>query len=302
MKQTTIKNTYKFSGKGLHTGKICNLEIAPAPENFGIKFLRKDISQDAIIPAFAKYVTSVARSTTIENNGASVITTEHLLSALSGLGIDNALITLDNEELPILDGSAKLYVEAILADGIQEQNQEKNYLVITEPFIYTDGDASVELLPSDKFEIEFHIDFNSQVLGKQTASYIQGETDYATQIAPCRTFCFYHEIEGLLQLNLIKGGDLDNALVVVEKEPSPESIQKFEKLFGITNIVAKQGYLSYCQPFFENECARHKLLDLIGDFALLGHPIKGKIIAKKSGHRINTTAAKQLINLYKLED
>ncbi|MBP5210737.1 MAG: UDP-3-O-[3-hydroxymyristoyl] N-acetylglucosamine deacetylase [Bacteroidales bacterium] len=299
MKQTTLRKSYKFSGKGLHTGKICNLEIHPAGEDFGIKFKRTDIGDDALIPALATFVTAVTRSTTLENNGASVITTEHLMSALSGLGVDNALVTLDNEELPILDGSAKPYVDAILADGLTEQNKEKVFFVVKEPFNYVDGDASIQVLPSDNFEAEITIDFHSQVLGIQKARFIGGKTDYATQIAPCRTFCFYHEIEALLQMNLIKGGDLDNALVVVEKDPSPESIQKFEELFGLKDIVAKRGYLSHCQPYFSNECARHKLLDLIGDFALIGYPIKGKIIASKTGHRINTAAVKQLIELYK---
>ncbi|MBQ7222840.1 MAG: UDP-3-O-[Bacteroidales bacterium] len=299
MRQTTLRKTYKFSGKGLHTGNICNLELHPAPENFGIKFKRVDISDDTLIPALATYVTAVTRSTTLQYEGISVVTTEHLMSALSGLGVDNALVTLDNEELPILDGSAKVYVDAILADGLQEQAEEKKYFVVKEPFTYRDGDAFIQILPSENFEAEITIDFHSQVLGIQKARFIQGKTDYASQIAPCRTFCFYHEIEALLHMNLIKGGDLNNALVVVEKDPSPESMQKFAEIFGLKDVVAKRGYLSYCQPYFSNECARHKLLDLMGDLALIGAPIKGKVIANKSGHRINTSAVNQLIQLYK---
>ncbi|MCF0178595.1 MAG: UDP-3-O-[3-hydroxymyristoyl] N-acetylglucosamine deacetylase [Bacteroidales bacterium] len=295
MKQHTLQKIYKFSGKGLHTGKITNMVLKPAPENFGIRFHRTDIGPEAIVAANAMNVTSTARSTTLEGNGAQVITTEHLLAAFMGLSVDNALVEIDNVEIPILDGSSKPYTDAISADGICEQNAERKYLEIKTPFTYEEDGRSITILPSDKYEIEVHIDFSSKVVGQQIATFTLEEGNFAKEIGCCRTFCFFHEIEFLMAHNLIKGGDIDNAIVIVEHEPASESVEKLKTLFDIHNLEVKVGYLNNLTLHYENECARHKLLDLIGDFALTGMPIKGKIIASKSGHHFNTAVAKMLL-------
>jgi UDP-3-O-[3-hydroxymyristoyl] N-acetylglucosamine deacetylase/3-hydroxyacyl-[acyl-carrier-protein] dehydratase len=273
MKQHTLRQSLSFSGVGVHSGKPVNLRISPAPIDFGIRFNRTDL-QAEVVPARVDCVARTRRATALSYKGVKVLTPEHLLSALSALGVDNALIDLDAAELPILDGSARPYAEAIRADGLAEQDAERAYLVIEKPFVYEDRRSGSRLVfePADETRIEVTIDFNSQVVGVQQAVF-DASTDYLHEIAPCRTFCFLHEVKLLLKLGLIRGGSLDNALVVDEP----------------------RGYYGGKEPMFDNELARHKLLDLIGDLSLAGHPIRGKITAYKPGHKVNAQALKKWI-------
>ena len=273
MKQHTLRQSFSFSGIGLHTGKPVRMCVSPAPPDTGIRFLRTDL-QDAVVPALLPCVMETQRAITLSCDGAKVMTPEHLLSALYALGVDNARIELDAAEVPILDGSARLYAEAIRAAGLEEQAAERSWLVIDKPFVYEDpvrGSRVVfEPAPSPVFDVT--IDFGSQVLGVQRAVY-DASTDYARDIAPCRTFCFLHEVEPLMKQGLIGGGSLDNALVV--DEPN--------------------GYYGGRNPLFANEPARHKLLDLLGDFSLAGRPLLGRIVAFKPGHEVDTQALKHYL-------
>lgn len=294
--QHTIKQSYKFCGKGLHTGVIANMTLHPDEAGSGIRFVRTDIGPDAIVPALATKVGPTNRSTTICSGEASVSTLEHLMSACAGLGIDNLLVEIDAQEVPILDGSAKPYVEAILADGLLAQDAPRKYLRLREPFHWSDdaSDASIDILPSEKLQIDLTIDFNSKVLGVQRYQYDAG-SDYATQIAPCRTFCFFHELEFLVSKGLIKGGDTENAIVVVEHPVDPATLKRMQTLFGVGDLQVHEGYLNNLQLYFPDEIVRHKMLDILGDFALLGAPLLGTIIARKTGHRINTAVCKSLL-------
>ena len=295
MKQHTLKKSYSFNGKGLHTGEPAGMTLLPAPDGYGIRFKRKDIGDGAVVRALAQNVCDVSFNTTLEENGVKVMLTEHVLSALAGLGVDNALIEIDNMEVPVLDGSAAPYVEAISADGLQEQQCERVFFEVREPFLYEDdrSDAWVKVEPCDRFEAQLTIDFNSPVVGVQTCSF-DATTDYRTQIAPCRTFCFFSQLEQLAAAGLIKGGDMDNAIVIVDREADEEAVRRIAGIFGSPDIEVRQGYLSNVDLHFENECARHKMLDLIGDFSLLGAPLKARITAMKTGHRVNTTVARLL--------
>ena len=294
--QHTIKQSYTFCGKGLHTGVIANMTLHPAEAGSGIRFARTDIGPDAIVPALATNVGPTNRSTTICSGEASVSTLEHLMSACAGLGIDNLLVEIDAPEVPILDGSAKPYVEAILADGLLTQDAPRKYLRLREPFHWSDdaSDASIDILPSEKLQIDLTIDFNSKVLGVQRYQYDAG-SDYATQIAPCRTFCFFHELEFLVSKGLIKGGDTENAIVVVEHPVDLATLKRMQTLFGVGDLQVHEGYLNNLQLYFPDEIVRHKMLDILGDFALLGAPLLGTIIARKTGHRINTAVCKSLL-------
>ena len=294
--QHTIKQSYTFCGKGLHTGVIANMTLHPAEAGSGIRFARTDIGPDAIVPALATKVGPTNRSTTICSGEASVSTLEHLMSACAGLGIDNLLVEIDAPEVPILDGSAKPYVEAILADGLLAQDAPRKYLRLREPFHWSDdaSDASIDILPSEKLQIDLTIDFNSKVLGVQRYRY-DATSDYATQIAPCRTFCFFHELEFLVSKGLIKGGDTENAIVVVEHPVDPATLKRMQTLFGVGDLQVHEGYLNNLQLYFPDEIVRHKMLDILGDFALLGAPLLGTIIARKTGHRINTAVCKSLL-------
>lgn len=294
--QHTIKQSYKFCGKGLHTGLIANMTLHPAEAGSGIRFVRTDIGPDAIVPAMATKVGPTNRSTTICSGEASVSTLEHLMSACAGLGIDNLLVEIDAPEVPILDGSAKPYVEAILADGLLAQDAPRKYLRLREPFHWSDdaSDASIDILPSEKLQIDLTIDFNSKVLGVQRYQYDAG-SDYATHIAPCRTFCFFHELEFLASKGLIKGGDTENAIVVVEHPVDQTTLKRMQTLFGVGDLQVHEGYLNNLQLYFPDEIVRHKMLDILGDFALLGAPLLGTIIARKTGHRINTAVCKSLL-------
>lgn len=267
--------------------------VKPAPVNTGIRFLRSDIGPDAVVEAVAENVSSTARSTTITRNEVSVVTIEHLLSALTGMGIDNAIIDIDNIEVPILDGSAKPYIDAIWKDGVRTQDAPRKYVELKEEIeIFNEEKGSyVRIIPSDEPSYTLTIDFNSKVLGVQSAHW-DPSIVYAEEIGVCRTFVFFHEIEFLFRNNLIKGGDVDNAIVIVEHPVSREQLEHMSELFNIPVLdVSDNGYLNNLQLRFSNECARHKLLDLIGDLRLSGGFLKAKVIAYKSGHSINTKAA-----------
>ncbi len=297
--QQTLRKSYSFEGKGLHTGKVAMLTINPAPVNTGIKFRRTDISADGYIDAVAEYVSSTDRSTTLTHDGISVTTVEHLLSALTGMGIDNAVIDLDNVEVPILDGSAKPYIDAIWKDGIVEQDAPRKYVEIDREITVTSEKtgSSIIITPSDRPSFDVKIDFNSKVLGLQEAHWDMS-VNYAGEVGVCRTFVFFHEIEYLFRNNLIKGGDVDNAIVIVEHPVSQEQLEHMSKLFNVPMLErCENGYLNNLQLRFPNECARHKLLDLIGDFRLVGGFLKADVQAVRSGHTINTNAAREVRKL-----
>ena len=292
--QQTLKKTYTFEGKGLHTGKMAKMTLNPAPADTGIRFRRIDIGEDAYVDALADNVSSTARSTTLSCGKASVTTIEHVLSALTGMGVDNAVIDIDNVEVPILDGSAKPYIEAIWPDGFVEQDAPRKYIEISETIeIATEAKGSlVRIEPAEEFSYDLQIDFNSRVLGVQTAHW-DPSVSYVEEIGTCRTFVFFHELEFLFSNGLVKGGDVDNAIVIVEHPVTDEQVERMSKLFNVPALrVREDGYLSNLVLRFPNECARHKLLDLIGDLRLCGGFLKAKVTAEKAGHGINTTAAK----------
>ena len=294
--QQTLKKSYTFEGKGLHTGKVAKMTIKPAAADTGIVFRRTDIGEDAKVPALAEYVSSTARSTTISCGEATVGTIEHVLSALTGMGVDNAEIDIDNVEVPILDGSAKPYIDAIWNDGFQEQDAPRKYIELKEAIeVRNDEKGSVvRIEPADEFSYDIKVDFNSRVLGVQNARW-DDSVVYPEQIGVCRTFVFFHEIEFLFNNNLVKGGDVDNAIVIVEHPVTEEQISHISQLFNVPALqVREDGYLSNLQLRFPNECARHKLLDLIGDLRLAGGFLKAKVTAEKAGHGINTSAAKKV--------
>ena len=291
--QQTLKKSYSFEGKGLHTGRVAKMTINPAPVDTGIRFRRTDIGEDAYIPALAENVSSTARSTTISCGEASVTTIEHVLSALTGMGVDNAVIDIDNIEVPILDGSAKPYIDAIWADGFDTQDAPRRYIEIKEAIeIHNEKGSVVRIEPAEEFSYGIKIDFNSRVLGVQNAVW-NDSVVYAEEIGICRTFVFFHELEFLFNNGLVKGGDVDNAIVIVEHPVTDEQVGRISNIFNVPALkVREDGYLSNLVLRFENECARHKLLDLIGDLRLCGGFLKAKVTAEKAGHGINTTAAK----------
>lgn len=295
MKQHTVRRNYEFTGKGLHTGAVTSLRILPAPAGHGIRFSRTDLG-GAIVRAIASNVADASFNTTLEENGVRIMLVEHLLSALAGLGVDNALIEMDNVEVPVLDGSAAPFAEAISADGLQEQDAVRKFLELMEPFLYKDDrtDAWVMAEPCSDFEAQLTINFNSPVVGVQTCSF-DSSVDYRSQIAPCRTFCFFSQLEQLAAAGLVKGGDMDNAIVIVDREVNEAEVRRVAALFDAQDVKVRQGYLSNVDLHFDNECARHKMLDLIGDFSLLGAPLKARITASKTGHRINTKVAAMLL-------
>lgn len=301
MKQQTLSKIYSFSGKGLHTGKFAHMQICPAPVGTGIRFIRTDLpkveGKEAFVDAEAANVSKTARSTTISNGKASVCTIEHLLSALTGLGVDNAYVRIDGPEVPILDGSAKSFAEAISADGTVEQELDRQWITIDKTIEYTDPKTGswIRIEPYDGLSYESTIDFNSKVLGVQTVKWTPAG-DYVKGLAPCRTFCFLHEIFGMLMMGLVKGGDVHNAIVIAEKPVSDFKLRMMEKMMHQPRLKIKSdGYLSNVELHFPDECGRHKMLDLIGDMRLCGGFLKAKITAYKPGHRVNTTVA-QMIN------
>jgi len=299
--QKTIKSSIALKGKGLHTGIEVELKINPAPVNHGYKFQRVDLEDKPIISAIAENVVDASRSTVIAEKGHKVGTIEHLLSALFGLGVDNALIEISGPEVPILDGSSKIFVEEILKVGIIDQQAMKEYFTIKTPIILKDDVKGAEIMmyPDDKFSVDIMINYDSTMLNNQYASIDEME-NYATDIATCRTFVFMRDLEVLLKNNMIKGGDIDNAIVIVDREISQDEFDHLADLFNIPRMaVQPTGVLNNISLQFSNEAARHKLLDLIGDFALVGQPIKGKIIARRTGHRTNTDFAKKLRQIIK---
>ena len=294
--QQTLAGTLSFSGKGLHTGVNVNMTVNPAEANHGIVFRRVDLEGQPTVPALCEYVNDTSRGTTIEKGEAKVSTIEHIVSALWTMGVDNALIDIDGPETPIMDGSAREYVASIAEVGLVEQNVPRKYYEVTEKQVYTIPDKGVAIIiyPDDEFTVSVHVDYNSKVIGNQYAT-LDMFNEYAEKIAPCRTFVFLHELEPLLKMNLIKGGDLDNAIVVVENPVSDEQLDHLKKIFNKEDIRVTGGYLNNLQLRFRNELARHKLLDLLGDFALLGMRIKGRVWASRPGHYANTEFMKQLL-------
>lgn len=299
--QQTIKKAVNLEGVGLHTGKAVHLSFHPAPVDHGYKFQRVDLDGQPILSADINRVVSTQRGTTLKVGQAEVNTVEHALSALSGLGIDNVLIQLDGPEVPILDGSAKPFVDALLQAGVEPQDKERDYFIVEEPIFYKDEESGAELLalPHDSFELVAMIDFNSDVLGQQYA-HLNGKTNYSEEIAPCRTFVFLHELEYLFDQNLIKGGDLDNAIVIVDRKVEQDELDRLaQKLDKPSVTVDQEGILNTVKLHFKNEPARHKLLDIVGDVALLGMPIQGKIVATKPGHKANVEFTKKLKQIAK---
>lgn len=294
-KQQTLKAPISFSGKGLHTGVSVNMTIRPAQADRGIVFRRIDLEGCPEIPALCDYVVDTSRGTTIEHAGNRVSTIEHVMSALWTLGVDNAVIDIDAPETPIMDGSAREYAQAISQTGLEEQEAERKYFQVTEKMVYTipEKGVAIILFPDDEFSVSLHVDYNSKIIGNQYATFNPGD-DYTAKIAPCRTFVFLHELEPLMKMNLIKGGDLDNAIVVVENPVPDEQLEHLKKIFNKPDIRITGGYLNNLELRFNNELARHKLLDLLGDFALLGQRIKGRVWATRPGHFANTEFMRQL--------
>ena len=297
MLQHTLSKAYTFEGKGLHTGRFSKMTVSPAPEDFGIRFRRTDLGEDVWIDALADRVDSTARSTRISDGTASVNTVEHILSALTGMGIDNARIDIDNLEVPILDGSARLYVEAFAADGLVAQAAERKPVVVREAIEVRDEQTGswVRIEPADRPSYDVTVDFGSRVLGVQSAHW-DDTVPYAGQIGACRTFVFFHEIEYLFANNLIKGGDVDNAIVIVEHPVSEEQLDRMSASMGLPRLsVVGNGYLDNLRLHFDNECGRHKLLDLVGDLRLAGGFLRAKVTAYKPGHTINNLAARAVL-------
>ena len=297
LKQKTLAQEFSLSGKGLHSGVQVNMTFKPAPENHGFKFQRIDLPEKPILDADANCVVDTSRGTVIANGEVRLSTIEHALAALTGMDLDNVLIEIDNHEVPILDGSSKLFVEAIEKAGVTDQNAEREYLEIKEKIVYKDAETGSEIvaLPDNDYNLNVMISFNSTVLNNQFAS-LENLADFKNEIAACRTFVFLRELEFLLQNDLVKGGDLDNAIVIMDRTVSQEELNRIADLFDHEYVEIKkdQGILNNLDLQFNNECARHKLLDVIGDLSLAGMRIKGRIIANKPGHKINTEFAKIL--------
>ncbi len=302
-KQKTIKTEISLSGVGLHTGNTVSMTFKPAPINHGFAFSRVDLEGKPIIEAKADYVVTTQRGTNLEKNGVKIQTSEHVLAAAVGLDIDNLLIEIDASEPPIMDGSSKYFVEALEKAGIEEQDAEIEEYVVKEIISYKDETSGSEiiLMPSDEYQVTTMVDFGTKILGTQNAT-LNNISDFKEEFAAARTFSFLHEIEMLLENDLIKGGDLNNAIVYVDKKLSASTMQKLKKAFKKDDISVKpNGILDNLTLHWANEAARHKLLDVIGDLALVGTRIKGKVIANKPGHLINTQFAKKLAKIIKAE-
>ncbi|MFN8256843.1 MAG: bifunctional UDP-3-O-[3-hydroxymyristoyl] N-acetylglucosamine deacetylase/3-hydroxyacyl-ACP dehydratase [Bacteroidales bacterium] len=295
-KQKTIKKPVSLSGIGLHTGLNVEITFKPAPENHGYVFQRVDLENKPTIRAVVENVVDTSRSTVVSENGARVGTIEHVLSAAYGMGVDNLLIEINAPETPILDGSAKPYVDALLKAEIIEQEANKEFFIVTNNINYSDEENGIELMtfPDDNFSLNVMIDYNSSVLGNQYAT-LNSLNEYKEEIAGCKTFVFLRELEFLLKNNLIKGGSLDNAIVIIEKETTQEELNRLADIFNKPRVPVKsRGILNNEDLIFPNEPARHKLLDLLGDLALVGAPIKGKILATRPGHASNVEFAKKI--------
>ncbi len=302
-KQKTIKNEISLSGVGLHTGNEVKMTFKPAPANHGFAFKRVDLEGQPVIEAKADYVTTTQRGTNMEKNGVQINTSEHVLAAAVGLDIDNLLIEINASEPPIMDGSSKFFIEALEKAGIQELDEEIEEYVVKEIISYKDEATGSEviLMPADEYQVTTMVDFGTKILGTQNAT-LDTISDFKEEISSARTFSFLHEIEMLLENDLIKGGDLNNAIVYVDKELSDSTLEKLKKAFNKDDIKIKpNGILDNLELRWANEAARHKLLDVIGDLALVGTRIRGKVIANKPGHLVNTMFAKKLAKIIKNE-
>jgi UDP-3-O-[3-hydroxymyristoyl] N-acetylglucosamine deacetylase / 3-hydroxyacyl-[acyl-carrier-protein] dehydratase len=301
-KQRTISKKVKLSGVGLHTGNKSNMAFLPAPENYGIKFKRIDCENSPEIPADIDHVTDISRGTTIAMNGIEVHTVEHVLAAIMGCEIDNIIVELDTNEPPIMDGSAKDYVDTLLSAGIVEQEAIRDYLIIEDTVHYHDEKSNVDIvaLPlKDNFRITVIIDYNNPALGVQHSGLFDLQKEFAAEFAPARTFCFLNEVEMLKEQGLIKGGDIDNSIVIVDRDFSGESFKELKKKLELSdNVVLGNGILNNIKLRYKNEPARHKVLDLIGDLALIGAPLKCQILAARPGHKPNVEFTKMLRKLY----
>lgn len=302
MQQQTLKSAVSFEGNSLHTGENVQVNLLPSDVNTGIVFVRTDL-ENFEIPALARFVQRTNRQTIIQKGEASVGTIEHLMASLYALGIDNVRVELNGSEIPILDGSAAPLVDLLNKAGIEQQSEEKNYYVLEEPFKFTDEDGSeIMALPSENFEVSALIDYGSSVLGPQHA-HLDSMTNFRDEIASARTFSFLRELEPLLDAGLIKGGDLNNAIVYVDQDIAPPTLDKLKKAFGRDDIdVTNRGTLNNIELRFSNEAARHKLLDVIGDIALLGRPLKARLIATRPGHGVNAEFTKALATKIKREE
>lgn len=303
VKQKTIQNEISLTGVGLHTGKEVKMTFKPAPINNGYTFVRVDLEGCPIIEADANYVVNTQRGTNLEKLGVKIQTSEHVLAAFVGCDVDNVIIELNESEPPIMDGSSKYFVEAIEKAGIAEQDAERNYYVVKEVISFADEATGSEILlmPSDEYQVTAMVDFGTKVLGTQNAT-MKNIAEFKSEIADARTFSFLHELETLLDNGLIKGGDLNNAIVYVDKEISPKTLENLKVAFGKDSLSVKpNGILDNLTLHYPNEAARHKLLDVIGDLALVGMRIKGKVIANKPGHFVNTQFAKKLSKIIKIE-
>ena len=302
-KQQTILKSVSLKGIGIHSGNEVNLTFKPAEDNFGYAFCRMDLPDKPIIEADINYVVNTKRGTTLEKNGINIQTSEHVLAALVGLEIDNVLIELDAAEPPIMDGSSKFFVEALIKAGVKEQSEDRVEYIVKDVISYYDEDSGsdITVIPSKFYEVTTMVDFGTKILGTQNAT-MKKLSQFKTDFADARTFSFLHEIEMLLDNGLIKGGDINNAIVYVDKELSKETMFKLKKVFKTDKLaVQSNGILDNLTLHYPNEAARHKLLDVIGDLALIGTRIKGKVIANKPGHYVNTMFAKRLASIIKNE-
>ena len=303
VKQKTIKSEISLTGVGLHTGKEVKMTFKPAPANNGFTFIRVDLEGQPVIEADANYVVNTQRGTNLEKLGVQIQTPEHVLAALTGCDLDNVIIELNASELPIMDGSSKYFVEAIEKAGIEEQEAKRNVYVVKEVISFTDEATGSEILvmPSDSYCITTMVDFGTKILGTQNAT-MKSLSEFKEEFSDSRTFSFLHELEALLNNGLIKGGDLNNAIVYVDKEISSTTMDNLKKAFGKENLTVKpNGILDNLTLHYPNEAARHKLLDVVGDLSLIGTRIQGKVIASKPGHYVNTQFAKKLAKIIKIE-
>lgn len=303
VKQKTIKTEISLTGVGLHTGKEVKMTFKPAPVNNGFTFVRVDLEGSPIVEADANYVVNTQRGTNLEKLGVKIQTPEHVLAALTGCDLDNVIIELNASELPIMDGSAKYFVEALEKAGIEEQNAKRNVYVVKEVISFTDEATGSEILimPSDHYCVTTMVDFGTKILGTQNAN-MKSISEFKTEISDSRTFSFLHELESLLENGLIKGGDLNNAIVYVDKEISAATMESLKVAFGKEELTVKpNGILDNLTLHYPNEAARHKLLDVVGDLALIGTKIQGKVIANKPGHFVNTQFAKKMAKIIKIE-
>ncbi|NNK53734.1 MAG: bifunctional UDP-3-O-[3-hydroxymyristoyl] N-acetylglucosamine deacetylase/3-hydroxyacyl-ACP dehydratase [Flavobacteriaceae bacterium] len=303
VKQRTIGKEVSLTGVGLHTGKEVTITFKPAPENYGYAFVRVDLEGNPVIEADANFVVNTQRGTNLEKRGVKIQTSEHVLAALVGMEVDNCIVELNASEPPIMDGSSKFFVEAIEKAGLVEQDAPREEYIVKEVISYMDEESGSEItiIPSEEYQVTTMVDFGTKVLGTQNAS-LKHLSDFKDEISDARTFSFLHEIEMLLENGLIKGGDLNNAIVYVDKELSPETMEKLREAFKKDEISVKpNGILDNLTLHYPNEAARHKLLDVVGDIALVGTRIRGKVIANKPGHHVNTQFAKKLSKMIKID-